>query len=95
MATHHYGVGDTIVLKDGFARTDPARRTGTVVGILPATEGGDAQYRVRFEAERCERRVVQADIEAGATREAIRAAEPRRAATGSPWLKPIPVNKSR
>lgn len=95
MAIHHHRVGDVVILRDGFTKTDVANRTCTIVGILPATERGDAQYRVRFGAERCERRVVQADIETTSVHEAANTSDEGPIATGSPWLKPMSLRKTR
>jgi hypothetical protein len=57
-----FAVGDTIVLKDGFVRTDSTRRTCRISAVLPS-DGGRAQYRVRFETESFDRRIVESDID--------------------------------
>jgi hypothetical protein len=57
-----YAIGDRIVLKDGFVRTETAARTCTIAGILPF-DGSRAQYRVRFATENFDRRIVESDID--------------------------------
>ncbi|WP_431323268.1 cold-shock protein [Rhizobium sp. YTU87027] len=57
-----YAVGDSIVLKDGFVRTETAGRTCKITAVLPS-EGSRPQYRVRFEAENFDRRILESDID--------------------------------
>ncbi|OWV97158.1 cold-shock protein [Rhizobium sp. R693] len=57
-----YAVGDSIVLKDGFVRTEVAGRTCKIAAVLPS-EGSRPQYRVRFETENFDRRILESDID--------------------------------
>lgn len=57
-----YAVGDTIVLKDGLVRTEEARRTCKIAVVLPS-DGSRPQYRVRFETENFDRRILESDID--------------------------------
>ncbi|WP_244619208.1 cold-shock protein [Rhizobium sp. 18055] len=61
--TPRFAVGDMIVLKDGFVRTDTARRTCTISAVLPSDGGRGRQYRVRFATENFDRRIVESDID--------------------------------
>jgi hypothetical protein len=95
MAIHHHSIGDVVVIRDGFTKTATEHRTCTIVGILPATERGDAQYRVRFGAERCERRVLQADIDTTLSSAEAPKADTFAGPSGKPWLKPISARSNR
>jgi len=57
-----YAVGDNIVLKDGFVRTEATARTCKIAAVLPS-DGSRPQYRVRFEGENFERRILESDID--------------------------------
>ncbi|RDJ08826.1 cold-shock protein [Rhizobium grahamii] len=57
-----YAIGDSIVLKGGFVRTEQASRTCRIAAILPS-DGSRAQYRVRFEGENFDRRILESDID--------------------------------
>lgn len=62
MSKKHYNVGDKIVLKGGTFRSGRAEDVCSIVSIMPSAYGL-SQYRVRFEAENCERRITSDDID--------------------------------
>ncbi|MBB3569180.1 cold-shock protein [Rhizobium sp. BK491] len=66
MQNPRYQIGDTIVLKRGtFGNFGPSG-AGRIVSRLPEADGA-TQYRVQFEGENFERRVVQPDIDVEAS----------------------------
>lgn len=81
-----YAIGDQIILKDGFVRTETAGRTCMIAGVLPF-DGSRAQYRVRFLTENFERRIVESDIDTALSASpAARDGTAEIVETGS-WLK--------
>jgi hypothetical protein len=82
-----YAIGDDVVLKAGLTRMATGDRTCRIVGLLPAAERGENQYRVRVGTENFERRIVHSDIDAGET---AASAQTRQAASsavaGGSWL---------
>jgi hypothetical protein len=95
MSRNIYNVGDTVVLKADLVRTLAANRTCRIVGILPAAEHGEAQYRVRFGTETFERRIFEYDIDASETALPAKAHSPAAAVAGKPWLKPLRVRTAK
>jgi hypothetical protein len=88
MSPNAYAVDDIIVLKAGLTRTATGDRTCRVVGLLPAADRGEHQYRVRFDNENFERRIVASDIDASATATSAVKSEASRETPGGSWLKP-------
>ncbi|WP_409527090.1 cold-shock protein [Rhizobium sp. P32RR-XVIII] len=86
MSKPNYKVGDFVVLKSGLTRTAAADRRCEVVGILP-NDHGQAQYRVRFEAENFERRITALDIDASESPPGVADAQPIQTSETGPWLK--------
>jgi hypothetical protein len=84
--TPRFAVGDKIVLKDGFVRTDTAGRTCTIASVLPF-DGSRAQYRVRFETENFERRIVESDIDVIQSASSVPNIETVASAETGSWLK--------
>lgn len=86
-------VGDTVTVRADFTKLAPAVRTCRIIGVLPA-DHGETQYRVRFDGENFERRIVASDVE---TTEAASHIEegPSRIAKGEPWLKPSRIRIGR
>jgi hypothetical protein len=83
-----YAIGDQVVLIGKPGRTAAAERTCRIVGILPS-DHNEPQYRVRFEGENFERRIVATDIDTSETPSpaaaALVAVPTQRA---EPWFKP-------
>ncbi|WP_137132452.1 cold-shock protein [Rhizobium sp. FY34] len=78
-----YSVGDKVVLKTAADGGTDCR----ISAVLPSAYG-HAQYRVRFENETFERRIVQADIDPERSNRSApeqTAALPKK---GSSWLNP-------
>jgi hypothetical protein len=88
MSLNVYGVGDVLVLKAGLTRTAIGNRTCRVVGLLPAADRGEQQYRVRFGSENFERRIVASDIDTTETSSFVKQDETSLEIAGEPWLKP-------
>ncbi|MDQ0320903.1 hypothetical protein QO002_003041 [Pararhizobium capsulatum DSM 1112] len=91
MPAPKYKPGDTLVMRSGLTHSSMADRTCTVVGVLPS-DYGRFQYRVRFEHENFERRVVEADVDIDETPTTSRGGQPREktaAPMGKSWLKPL------
>lgn len=84
MGRKSYSIGDVVVLKAGLTRVVTADRICAIVGILPS-DHGEAQYRVRFDGETFERRIVATDIECIETVSAGQRTPI--VGTGGPWLK--------
>lgn len=78
-----YSVGDKVVLKTAADGGTACR----ISAVLPSAYG-HVQYRVRFENETFERRIVQADIDPERSDRSApeeKAVSPK---TGSSWLNP-------
>ncbi|MGX5665539.1 cold-shock protein [Rhizobium daejeonense] len=86
-------IGNVVVLKDGSSGRGRNRTPCRIVAILPS-DGGEKQYRVRFEAENFERRIVLSDIDTLAT-ESVLPQKPAGNTQDEPWLKPSAVRTSR
>ena len=93
MSRNAYRVGDTVVLRTDFSRTLAADRTCRIMGVLPAAEHGEAQYRVRFATETFERRIFEHDIDSSDTALPAGERSPAAAADGKSWLKPLRIRK--
>ncbi|MFB9951598.1 cold-shock protein [Rhizobium puerariae] len=91
MCPHVYAVGDVVVLKAGLSRTATGDRTCRIVGNLPASDGGEPQYRVRFGNENFERRVVASDIDTSGTSASAGKDEASPKGSDEPWLKPAKI----
>ncbi|KGD86594.1 MULTISPECIES: hypothetical protein [Rhizobium/Agrobacterium group] len=88
MSPNIYAVNDLVVLKAGLTRTATGDRTCRIVGLLPAADRGEHQYRVRFDNENFERRIVASDIDTSATATSATKGETAPTGSGEPWLKP-------
>ena len=86
MKANAYVIGDNIVLKAGLTRVAAGDRTCRIVGLLPAVDRGENQYRVRFGGENFERRIVESDIDTSQTATSAAKSEPSTSSEGS-WLK--------
>lgn len=84
-ARPRYAVGDNIVLKDGFVRTQRDGRAGTITAILPTDSS--VQYRVRFETENFDRRIVESDIDVSHSAAPSQKKEAISIAQSGSWLK--------
>jgi len=83
-----YSIGDLIVVKASLTRAAMDNRQCRVVGMLPASDRGEKQYRVRFGAENFERRIVASDIDRSETATtSIRSDTPPAKGSAEPWLK--------
>lgn len=91
MSLNVYSIGDVLVLKSGLTRTAIGNRTCTLVGLLPAADRGEQQYRVRFGAENFERRIVASDIDITETSSFVKPDEVSIEIVGEPWLKSASV----
>ena len=85
MSLNVYGVGDVLVLKAGLTRTAVGNRTCRIVGMLPAADRGEQQYRVRFGSENFERRIVASDIDTTETSAYIKHEEISAEIAGEAW----------
>lgn len=86
-------IGDVVILKDGFSGRSRNRTSCRIVAILPSDDG-EKQYRIRFDAENFERRIVLSDIDTLATETML----PEKSETDTrdePWLKPSAIRTSR
>ena len=81
-----YAVGDSIVLKDGFVRTEAAGRTCKIAAVLPS-DGSRPQYRVRFETESFDRRILESDIDVAQSASPTPRADAVVDTQGGSWLK--------
>jgi hypothetical protein len=76
-----YSVGDAVILKNDFLSGRNEERICFIAAVLPETQRL-VQYRVRFDGEKFERRVTEADID--------RAAEPSYAPEDAVGSSPAP-----
>jgi hypothetical protein len=88
MSVNTYAIGDFLVLKAGLTRTAVGNRTCRIVGLLPAADRGEQQYRVRLGSENFERRIVASDIDRAETAATDVTGDTVSEAVGGPWLKP-------
>ncbi|MBP1887458.1 cold-shock protein [Sinorhizobium mexicanum] len=95
MSRSSYSVGDTVVLRADLTRTASADRKCRIVGILPAAEYGEPQYRIRFGTENFDRRIFEGDIDASETALPVRQGDAAAMVSGRPWLKPLNIKTSR
>lgn len=82
-------IGDVVILKDGFSDTGRNRTSCRIVAILPS-DSGEKQYRIRFDTENFDRRIVLSDIDLLAT-VSTPPEKPEATAKGEPWLKPSSI----
>ncbi|MGK9052067.1 cold-shock protein [Neorhizobium sp. CSC1952] len=94
MGPNVFALDDVIVLKASLMRKATGDRTCRIVGLLPAADSGEQQYRVRFGNENFERRIVASDIDALATASAGKE-ETSSTAAGEPWLKPASIRVAK
>ncbi|WP_117193027.1 cold-shock protein [Rhizobium terrae] len=87
MNANVYAIGDTVVLKASLTRTVAGDRACRIVGLLPAADRGENQYRVRFGDENFERRIVESDIDTAETAASVRKGETASPTAGGSWLK--------
>ncbi|OHV79002.1 cold-shock protein [Rhizobium sp. LCM 4573] len=90
-----HAVDDVLVLKASLMRTANGDRTCRIVGLLPAADSGERQYRVRFGNENFERRILASDIDTTATMILAQKEDPSSTATDGPWLKPGSIRVSK
>ncbi|MEO4045261.1 cold-shock protein [Hoeflea sp. CAU 1731] len=64
MQQQHYKAGDQVNLRSNFAGVRSVQSLCRIVSVLPASDSGESQYKVRFENEKFDRRVLASDIEA-------------------------------
>ncbi|MDK1493074.1 cold-shock protein [Sinorhizobium sp. 7-81] len=95
MSRNRYSIGDTVVLRADLTRTASADRKCCIVGVLPAAEYGEPQYRVRFGAENFDRRIFEGDIDATETDLPARADDAAALVSGRPWLKPLSTKAAK
>ncbi|MCA1408134.1 cold-shock protein [Ensifer sp. IC3342] len=95
MSRNSYSVGDTVVLRPDLIRTASDDRRCRVVGILPAAEYGEPQYRVRFGTENFDRRIFEGDIDATETALPVRRDDEATTVNGRPWLKPLSTKAAK
>lgn len=63
MSRHAYKVDDIVLLRTGPIRNAAPSGAGRVLAILPADAEGISQYRVKFDAENCERHISAVEID--------------------------------
>lgn len=95
MKANLHAVDDVIVLKASLMRTANGDRTCRIVGLLPAADSGERQYRVRFGSENFERRILASDIDTSATTTLAEKEETSSTTTGGPWLRPGSIRVSK
>ncbi|MBB3286795.1 hypothetical protein FHT91_002175 [Rhizobium sp. BK347] len=66
MQNPRYRIGDTIILKRGILGNSGPLGRCQIISYSPEADGA-AQYRVRFEGEKFERRVLHTDIDVEAS----------------------------
>lgn len=86
-------IGDVVLLKDNVSARNRSRTSCRIVAILPSDDG-EKQYRVRFDSENFERRIVLSDIDTLATKTML-PEKPETSTKDEPWLKPSAVRTSR
>lgn len=86
-------IGDVVIVKDGFSGRSRNRMPCRIVAILPSDDG-EKQYRVRFDSENFERRIVLSDIDTMAT-DTMLPEKPATSTKDEPWLKPSAIRTSR
>lgn len=64
MQQQHYKAGDQVNLRPNFAGVRSVQSLCRIVSVLPVSDWGESQYKVRFENEKFDRRVLASDIEA-------------------------------
>ncbi|GKX34877.1 MAG: hypothetical protein MnENMB40S_24950 [Rhizobiaceae bacterium MnEN-MB40S] len=64
MQQQHYKAGDQVNLRANFAGVRSVQSLCRIVSVLPVSDWGEFQYKVRFENEKFDRRVLASDIEA-------------------------------
>lgn len=62
MSRSIYAVGDRVKLKPDPFRREHSSVAGEIMGILPS-DHGNAQYRIRIDDERFERRILASEID--------------------------------
>nr|NLR85349.1 cold-shock protein [Rhizobium sp. P28RR-XV] len=85
MQKWHYRIGDTILLKSGVLGSSGPSGYGRILSCLPEAQG-TAQYRVQFDAENFERRILQVDIDAAASSSPTREASSMPEGKLSSWV---------
>ncbi|MDK1378556.1 MULTISPECIES: cold-shock protein [unclassified Sinorhizobium] len=95
MSRSSYSVGDTVVVRADLTRTASADRKCRIVGILPAAEYGEPQYRIRFGTENFDRRIFEGDIDASETDLPVRQDDAAAMVSGKRWLKPLSTKAAK
>ncbi|MBT9371856.1 cold-shock protein [Rhizobium sp. CSW-27] len=89
MPGSRYAVGDRVVLKAAPA-TSGSPTTGCISAVLPSANG-QAQYRIRFENEAFERRIIEADIDPERSDRPMLEDKAVLPAKGTSWLNPARI----
>ena len=85
MQNRQYRIGDTILLKHGVLGPSGPSGRGRIVCGLPDSQGS-VQYRVQFESENFERRILQIDIDVAASPPSLLEKSSPRKGKPSNWL---------
>ncbi len=87
MRVARYAIGDRVVLKSGSGMRTGQEAVCRVSAVLPAAYGQN-QYRVRYENETFDRRIVDTDIDPERSERATKREEAAPPGKGSSWLNP-------
>ncbi|MGN7292223.1 cold-shock protein [Rhizobium sp. SAFR-030] len=85
MGAPSFAVGDTIVLKT--AQSGVPSGNCRISAVLPAAYG-HVQYRIRFDGETFERRIVESDIDRERSTRSAHVEKTVSPAKGRSWLNP-------
>ena len=89
-----YQIGDTIVLKRGIMGNTGPSGMCRIVSCLPEADGA-AQYRVQFEGENFERRILQPDIDVEASTSKARTIGFEAESKSSSWINSTMITVRR
>ena len=87
MRQRNYKAGDDVKLKANFAGGRSPPGLSRIVGILPVSDCGETQYKVRFDGENFDRRILGSDIEGKIPAPSGN----RNTPAGDTWLKPSKI----
>ena len=88
MRQRNYKAGDEVSLMANLSGMRTPSGHVRIVGILPVSDRGETQYKVRFDGENFDRRVLGSDIVGRITTESRDGQNPP---AGSTWLNPSQI----
>ena len=95
MSRKTYKISDRVVLRTGITGMQSAPKSGSIVGVLPASDRGEVQYRIRYDDEKFDRRIVESEIEGLHVPELSSRRGKSASGVVEPWFKPSSIRVAK